>query len=523
VPPPNRRRLLLRVLLLGGSLALATAIAEGALRLAGGHRLLTVRLQPAAAGAQDAAAVLELAPDLTARVRDGCTEGRRDLDPAWLATSPPPPPRPPALGQPLRQQHDWLLHYYVTNAALLRATWVRGQGLPMFPGIALPAAFTVFDPPGGKPVPRYRYPASRTLPTGLVTNRFGFRGRDLAVDKPARTVRIGFVGASTTVEAHGMPHAAPELIEHWLSLWGARRHPSLRFETLNAAREAVLSPDLHAIVEDELLPLAVDYVVYYEGANQLQPPTMQKHVRVDGAYELAQPPPGVVGTFDETVAADTTWLDRLAPFSAMARYLRSALQRGERLAEPAKPAQEITLPPELRRGEFPLARAGEALELAAIGRDLDAIRAAAAARGAKLVLATFWWLAGDGLTVDPILGRNVFIHLNRTCWPFRYATVRELADVQNRFFAAWAAARGVDLADVAAGLPQDDRLAIDAIHQNELGVRLKAWVLFARLTEILERDLAAATVPVPDDHPDAGHPNIGPVGTLTPAELDAGR
>ena len=237
--------------------------------------------------------------DVVAPLTQRLYADRKDIDPAWLRTSPAPVPPPPPLEAPLLPQRDWLLHYYVLNDVLLHAMWVKGQGLPMLPGLQLPERFTTFVPPSGGPQPRYRYPASRTLPTGLRTNAFGFRGRELTAAKPPRTVRIGFVGASTTVEAHGIPFAAPDLIEHWLGLWAARQGLDVRFETLNAAREAVQSSDLAAIVRDELLPLDVDYVVYYEGANQLQPSAMLPHVHVEGAFTLAQPPAGLVGDFDD--------------------------------------------------------------------------------------------------------------------------------------------------------------------------------------------------------------------------------
>jgi hypothetical protein len=518
--PRSRKRRLAKILLVTGSLAFAGLIGEGVLRVTGHYRLFSLRLAPVTTGAPAPGAVLDIAPEVVRPFVAHWKELRPDLDGAWLRTSPAPLPRPPALGRPPLPQRDWLLHYYVANAALLRAMWVKGKGLPMLPGLDLPEQFDVFDPPGGKPTPRYRYPSSRTLPTGLVTNAFGFRGRELTVDKPARTVRIGFVGASTTVEAHGLPQSAPELVEHWLNLWAANKHLDVKFETLNAAREAIQSPDIRAIVEDELLPLEIDYLVYYEGANQLQPATMQKHVQVEGDYQLAEPPAGLVGAYDDTENADSTWLDGLASWCAAARYLRSALHKGEQLVEPPKPTQHITLSPDLMRGEFPLDRASGVLELSAIGQDLEAIRVAVERSGARLVLSTFWWLAKDGMVLDAVWGKNVHVHINRAYWPFRYSTVRDFASVQNRFFASWAKAHSVDLLDVAGELPQEPALAIDAIHQNELGVRLKAWVMFADLTRILERDLASGRLPVADRHPDAVHPNIGAVRVLTRAELD---
>ncbi len=520
VQPRSRKRRLAKIVLVMGSVAFAGLIGECVLRVVGHYRLFSLRLSPVAVATAEPGAVLDLVPDVTRPFMAHWQQTRPDLDIAWLRTAPAPLPRPAALGRPTVPQRDWLLHYYVANAVLLQAMWVKGKGLPMFPGLDLPEQFDVFDPPGGKPTPRYRYPSSRTLPTGLITNAFGFRGRELTVDKPARTVRIGFVGASTTVEAHGLPQSAPELIEHWLGLWAASKHLDVKFETLNAAREAIQSPDIRAIVEDELLPLAIDYLVYYEGANQLQPATMQKHVQVDGEYHLAEPPAGVVGTFDDTETVDSTWLDGLAAYLATARYLRSALHKGEVLQEPAKPTQRITLPPELLQGEFPLDRTTGVLELAAIRQDLEAMRGAVERSGARFVLSTFWWLAKDGMQLDAVWGKNVHVHLNRAYWPFKYSTVRELAAVQNRFFAAWAKSHSVDLLDVAGEVPAEPALAIDAIHQNELGVRFKAWVMFAQLTRILERDLASGAVPVADQHPDAVHPNIGPVRVLTRARLD---
>ncbi|MCA8976441.1 MAG: hypothetical protein KDC98_17105, partial [Planctomycetes bacterium] len=461
--------------------------------------------------------VLDMARDVAEPFAERWRTMRPDLDIGWLRRSPPPPPLPPALDRPLLPQRDWTLNYYVLNEVALRSP--MAQALIRDPSLTLPAEFTVFTPPGGLPAPHYRYPASCTLPTGMITNAFGFRGREIAVDKPARTVRIAFVGASTTVEAHWLPHTAADLIEHWLDLWAERRGLDVRFEAINAAREAIRSYDIRAIVQYEVMPLAIDYLVYYEGANQFQPVTLQKHIAVDGDYELASPPPGVVGTYDDTDNADTTWLDGLASYLAMARYLRTALAGSEPLPEPDKPTQRITLAPELMADPFPLARAGEVLECAAIAADLDAIRTVVEAGRAKMVLSTFWWFAQDGMVLDPVWAKNVHVHLNRAYWPFRYASIRQLADLQNRFFTAWATARGVDLLDVGGLLPQHEQLAIDAIHHNEIGVRLKAWIMFAGLTRILDRDLAAGAIPVPDDRHDEHHPNIGPVHTLTHEDL----
>ena len=85
-----------------------------------------------------------------------------------------------------------------------------------------------------------------------------------------RTVRIAFIGASTTVGNHFYPYSYPEFIGNWLNLWSDQRKLDVRFEVLNAGRESITSSDNVNIVREEVLPLKPDLLVYYEGANQFQ-------------------------------------------------------------------------------------------------------------------------------------------------------------------------------------------------------------------------------------------------------------
>lgn len=528
-PERTRTSARARIVALAFGLGTAALLAEAVARAAQGYRIGGLELvhvlrtdantDPGAAGR-----LLDFHAEVTAPVVAASVQDRGDLDAAWIRSSPAPlahPPTPDELARRFAQHREWLFLYEI-NAAFLKSLWVPGQGIPLLAGLALPDSFTVFDAPGGSATPRYRYPASVTLPTGMVTNRLGFRGRELAPQREQGVVRIGFVGASTTVEAPRLPHSAPELVEHWLNLWAAARGHAVRFETLNAAREAIASPDIRAIVEQELLPLDVDRIVYYEGANQFTPAVLDQHVEVEGAYELAAPPPGLVGTFDEAAPAGArTWSEAICTYSAVATALRSLGRGREVLVEPAKPTQSIQLPPGVGPASFDLAQAGSVLQLGAILGDLDAIRTAAAPRGAHVVVVTFCWLARLGLQLDGLYGRNAFIQLNRAYWPFQYATIRTLADVQNRGLEAWARDRGVAVIDLASQLPMDERLYIDAIHHSETGVRLKAWLLFCALTKQLEADLASGVLPRPAQQ--AQPPARTAPRTVTRADLDAGR
>jgi hypothetical protein len=520
--PADRRALRFRLLLLATSLCTGLVATEVVLRVVGGYRLASLRLQPGWAHGDDVQALLATNRDLVDRVLAHARGIAPELDGAWLATSPPPLRKRPvaasmqrALGDP--SQLMFLCH---VNEVLLRGLWQPGSGLSAVVGPGAPDEFVVFAPKDGSPHPLYRYPPSVTFPDGLTTNAFGFRGPEVAVDKPEHTVRIACVGASTTVDAHHFAWSHAELLPNWLDRWAAARGLAVRFEVLNAGREAIKSPDLRAIVRDEVLPLAVDYVVYYEGANQLGIADMLRTVRVDGAFVPGQPPPGVVPELAGVAPRGGGWLDGVAVWSATGERLRSLFEARSDLPEPVKPPQELAWPTGFDEATPDLAHAAGVAQLAAILRDLDAIRADVQAAGARLVLGSFCWLGDDGLRLNLRENRMAFWHLNSTFWPLRYATIRRLAEVQNRFFAAWARAHGVPFLDLAAGLPRDPRLYTDAFHATELGSRLRAWLVFAGLTRQIAADVAAGVVPVRDRSADRVHPGIGPTRTVTAAELD---
>jgi hypothetical protein len=86
------------------------------------------------------------------------------------------------------------------------------------------------------------------------------------LNKDGRTVRIAFVGASTTIGGYYLPFSYPEFIGQWLNQWLEAHGSSYRAEVMNAARTGIDSDSIAAIVRQELLPLEPDLVVFYEGA-----------------------------------------------------------------------------------------------------------------------------------------------------------------------------------------------------------------------------------------------------------------
>jgi hypothetical protein len=155
-----------------------------------------------------------------------------------------------------------------------------------------PGALFVFDPPDGKPLPPFRFLPGVTNPETMVTNAFGWRGGPIAFARSPRSIRIVFVGASTVVSSHHMPHSFPEFVGYFLERWAKARALDVGFEVLNAARESIGSTGIASIVRQEVVPTRPDLVVYYEGGNQFELDSIAGDApRRPAAEERAQPGP----------------------------------------------------------------------------------------------------------------------------------------------------------------------------------------------------------------------------------------
>jgi len=354
----------------------------------------------------------------------------------------------------------------------------------------------VYDPPDGNPKPPFRYLPNATTPEGLVTNGLGWRGAPVQFRRSPKTIRIVFVGASTTAEIHGNPFSGPDYIENWLNRWATDRKLDVRFEVMNAARESIRSGDIAAIVNQEVVPVRPDLVYYYEGGNQLKLATVVKDV------PKGVPKPG---------ATIERWLRDLVPYSALAR--RAASLMGGK--EWPKPDYKIDWPKGLDESDPDLKRTDLPVNMSTIMGDLDAIRADLAKVDAGLALGTFHWLAKEGLELNAVRHKPILEHLNMNYYPFRYRDLERLTAFENRVFAKYAADRGIPLIDVARYMPYDPDLFTDATHNTEPGVRLRAWIVFQQLLPVIERKLASGAWPKPVPVMAKSHPAF----TVPPREI----
>ncbi len=506
------RRLATRAAMMAVAVAISGIVAEIVVRVADGVPLTALRLPertqsqtatPAVAPVGDGGE--KLAEKYAAKLVE-----RTDVDPAWFKIAPQPltervAPESQAVWQPMLEaeraagaaQH--FDHFKLWNANLVWRQWPYFQS---FPGLIY-----VFEPQDGSEHPRYRFVPDSTTPAGLVANRFGFRGRAIELNKPPGTVRIAFLGASTTVEGHGFPFSYPELIEPWLNLWARAVGFKARFEIINAGHEGTASHDFTKFAIEDVLPLEPDILVYYEGSNQFALSTL---VQTDRAVR----PTSVRAAYHE-VETGPAWLEAASPYSAIARRLAVAMRRvsDEGLAEPPKPARRFAFPEGVDEEKPSLDAPNLPLELPTILGDLDRIRQASSAAGAILAPSTFVWLAWEGMTLDPVKNMTLFNYLNSSMWPYRYADIRRAADFQNRVIREYAAARRLPLIDLAAKFPMDPDLFSDPIHQSYAGVKLKAWLVFQSLLPILEPRVASGALPRADRNELSAHPTLGSLRT----------
>jgi lysophospholipase L1-like esterase len=140
--------------------------------------------------------------------------------------------------------------------AYVRAEWMRGKGLPP-PGER--SAYQVSDPVLGYALkPGYNA-------KGISINTLGFRGPEIAPEKPRGTTRIFAIGDSTTFGLSGENCPYPEQLQRLLD----NQYGLGRFEVINAGVEGYGTDYALRLLETRIVPLKPDLVLVYVGWNDL--------------------------------------------------------------------------------------------------------------------------------------------------------------------------------------------------------------------------------------------------------------
>lgn len=458
----------------------ALFLVEATCRALDGFRVLSIPLRVSAARASRASSGQRDAAD---RRYAAAFPRVSPVRLAWYDQRPDPIspiPLPPALQrraeayptEPWSPFFEWNLTYLREQACTASRDVVMGSLRD----------FYYFDSLDGSRYPTYRHLRHVSPPGWFVTNSFGWRGPDVSLNKPPATIRIAFVGASTTIDAFGVPFSHPELVANWLNWWAASKGLPTRFDVINAGRMGINSNSIAAIVEQELVPVEPDLVVYYEGANQFWPNQM---VTVDD-MRTHEPP-------------KTTYVKRtvLEDYLDVVRRLLTVVDRVEGRGgyEPRKPSSRVTWPDGVSEIEPDVASHKLPMDLPNIVACLDKIRTALASIHAELVLSSFVVIVHPGMRLDIDRDLTLFNYLNRVYWPFTYAEMRRLADFQNRVFERYAQAHALPFIDMARDFPQDPALGADAIHFRYEGLSLQAWIYVQRLIPIIESRIADGRLP----------------------------
>ena len=496
------RKRLANGLLLLASVTLSLAGAEAVARWTDDVPLLSFPL-PLPVGPDTTASHLDSLPTVAGVNRD------------WFFDTPAPlPNRRPVPEQWRRWYRDIERRHAETGAMIRGGDMFKAWNAALVPDpcdhIMLrdaPALF-VFDPPDGKPMPPFRFLPDATAPDTLTTNAFGWRGGPVSFQRQPRTVRIVFVGASTVVSSHHMPHSFPEFVGRFLDLWSQARGLDVRFEVMNAARESISSTGIAAIVRQEVAPIRPDLVIYYEGGNQFQPGPMLGEASQRPAPPQRDPPGPLARALDDA-----------ARWSALARRLQAAtglLGQPGGGAEWPKPAYQLNWPAGLDENAPDIARPDLPLNLDVILSDLDQMRRDLAAVDAEFALSSFIWMVRDGMVLDPMRHRHTLEQLNVRYFPFTYRDLERMAAFQNRVFAAYAAAHKLPFLDVAATMPFDPNLFFDTVHKTHHGERMQGWVTFLLLVPLIEDKLATGAWPRPPPQMPQTHPAFATPPRLIP-------
>lgn len=129
-------------------------------------------------------------------------------------------------------------------------------------GVSVSERHREVDPATGLVVMRPGRPAA-----GITINTRGFRGPEIETPKPARRVRLAFLGASTTycAEASHDGRVWPHLVCEELR----RRYPEREFDYVNAGVPGYVVEDSIRNFELRVAPLEPDVVVIYHATNDL--------------------------------------------------------------------------------------------------------------------------------------------------------------------------------------------------------------------------------------------------------------
>lgn len=217
----------------------------------------------------------------------------------------------------LSDRAKWLLMSVVAASAIALLLLAAESAVRLRQALKHGSAQTVESLYWTDPQSKLRIPIAGKSAGPVMINSLGFRGPEIAVPKPPGTVRIAFLGASTTFCAEVSSNEA--VWAHQTVRHLERRFPGARFDYVNAAVPGYVLETMTRALEIRVAPLQPDVIVIYEAANDLSRELRELAVKA--------------GLLEDARMAERSWLARYSLLWELAEKnlcIRSAQEAAER-------------------------------------------------------------------------------------------------------------------------------------------------------------------------------------------------
>lgn len=340
--------------------------------------------------------------------------------------------------------------------------------------------------------PRFKLLKSAAFPNfRMVTNRFGFRDDNIPFKKPKRTIRIAFIGASTTINNPYFLYSYPKLVGYWLNLWAQSQHLNIQFDIINGGRSGYNPSDSSANYIQDIADLRPDIVIYYEGINNIS-----LYLKYPEKYHT-----GNFTKFFNINKFKNTNLEMIPPkltqFSALAQSIYMTYEKLNNFSglEPKKPSYKIIWPSSINEKDPDIFSQELPLGLPDIIKNLDIIRNESNKIHAIFILSSFVVLAHEGMKLNMPRDFYIYQNLNQTYWPYSYSWLNRMVRLENRVYENYATHYGLYFIDINKYYSQNPELFTDAVHGTTAGVRLRAWIVLQQLIPLLQKKINEGSLP----------------------------
>lgn len=292
-----------------------------------------------------------------------------------------------------------------------------------------------------------RVPKARARFGPIKINSLGFRGPEIVEPKPVGTIRIAFLGASTTFCAEASSNDAvwPHLVVESLR----KRFTDTRFDYVNGGVPGYTVASSTRNLELRVSPLRPDLIVIYHATNDLSGELRGIAARQSGAASIAPP--------------ESSWLSRRSLlWNLMTKNLRLMLARS---AAESESRVSATVDPEALGTEF--------------RKDLTTLVRAGKAIGARVALVTFstQLRAGQDAAARRTAMQSAVLYMPGFDFDQLLAAYRRY----NAIIREVASGEDVLLIDGEDAIPGDPKHFADSVHFTDAGNTAQA----ARVTEAL--------------------------------------